>query len=111
MVVAITAGAIAAPEMQRGARQLWVNRVTLTTRRELRLFYDADIADRVRQVRKVPILLKMSKIEELRKSRKSRMFAISTTVGALKNWYERQRAFALIDVVPHIAARETHGRS
>ena len=58
-------------------------------------------------------VLKKSKIEGLRKSRESRMLAISTAAGLCRTDTRGQPLLfrCLVDVIPHIAARETHGRS
>jgi hypothetical protein len=58
-----------------------------------------------------PIVLKNSKIAVLRKSRKCCALAISAAARLCRNDTRVSDRFAVIDTVPHLAARETHQRS
>jgi hypothetical protein len=62
-------------------------------------------------VRFVPIVLKNSKIAVLRKSRKCSALRFLPLQGTVESIRVQAIAFAVIHVVPHIAARETRQRS
>src|SRR5260370_5131444 len=73
-------------------------------------WFEADIRQNS-DVRLVPIVLKNSEIAVLRKSRKCRMLAISATARLCRIDTDASGCFAAIDVVPHVAASETHQRA
>ena len=70
----------------------------------------ADMVGHKRYVRFVRILLKKSKIAKPTKSRESRMLRSQPQQGSAEPIRASVIVFALIDVVPHIAAREAHER-
>jgi hypothetical protein len=57
-----------------------------------------------------PIVLKNSKIAELRKSRKCHMWSIQPMQGSVKPIRASAGVFAVIDVVPRIKGSKAHQR-